>query len=91
MQRTAYKQHELPLPPETRDERRARMARTAQQLMMREPVVTFAHAGRMLGVTRGRARQLAADGSLRTTKQEGRTYVTKASLDALIANRSRNR
>jgi hypothetical protein len=84
------KQHELPHDTETKAESKARRAREILKLMMREPVVTYAHAARMLGVTRTRARQLAIEGDLRTTTQDGRTYVTKASVDQLLAKRSRN-
>lgn len=61
--------------------------RETARLMMLPPVVTYAHAGRLLGVTRSRARQLVTEGALKTTVQQGRTYVLKSSVDALIATK----
>lgn len=75
--------------PTEHEELRDQLRRQLTQTIMREAVVTYAHAARVLNVSRSRARQLAQSGDLRTTKQDGRTYVTKASLDQLVANRSR--
>jgi len=63
---------------------------TAQEITA-PPVVTYAHAARVLGVSRSRASQLAAAGELSTARLHGRVYVTKSSLDRLLATRSAKR
>lgn len=53
--------------------------------------LTFAAAGRRVGVSRSRISQLVKEGRIATLTVDGRTYVSVSSLAAFQANKTRER
>ncbi len=52
--------------------------------------LTFAAAGRRIGLGRSRISQLVKEGRIGTVEFDGRRYVSVPSLAAFVANRIRN-